>query len=262
MNIIGIIPARMASSRFPNKPMVKILGLPMIGHVYYRTRMCPFLSDVWVATCDEEIFHYIESISGKAVMTANTHLRASDRGAEALIKIEKEGHKPDYVAMVQGDEPMLNPLMLDELVGPVVANNQADVINLIARIKSSEEFENENVVKVVLDQQGFVLYFSREPIPSRKKYTDDVPMWKQLGLILFRHDALLQYTNMSPTPLEIIESVDMNRFLEYGIKIKTVSTKFMSFGVDVPSDLLSVEPFIKIDPITRKYLPEPIRQGA
>lgn len=255
MNIIAIIPARMASSRFPGKPMVMINGMPMIGHVCKRSCMCTSLSNVWVATCDREIVDYVESIGGRAVMTADTHQRASDRAAEALLKIEElTGKTIDYVAMVQGDEPMLDPKMIDELVSPVLNDPKLQVTNLITRIDSSEEFENPNVVKVVLDQHDSALYFSREPIPSRKKYKGDIPMWKQLGLILFSRKALLDYTRMAPTPLEIIESVDMNRFLEHGVKIRMVLTTHRVFGVDVPEDLQTVGLLIRKDPLTEKYL--------
>jgi 3-deoxy-manno-octulosonate cytidylyltransferase (CMP-KDO synthetase) len=255
MNVVAIIPARMASTRFPNKPMIGILGMPMIGHVYYRSKMCKSLMDVWVATCDREIVDYMESIGGKSVMTADTHQRASDRAAEALLEIEKiTGNSIDYVAMIQGDEPMLNPGLIDELVAPTNNDPELQVTNLITKIDSPEEFENANVVKVVLDQQAFALYFSREPIPSRKKYTGDVPMWKQLGLILFSRKALLNYTKMTPTPLEVIESVDMNRFLEHGLRIKMVPTVHRIYGVDVPKDLQAVEPLLRDDPLTKKYL--------
>jgi 3-deoxy-manno-octulosonate cytidylyltransferase (CMP-KDO synthetase) len=256
MNMIAVIPARMASSLFPDKPMAKILGMPMIGHVYSRSRMCPCLSDVWVATCDQEIVDYVESIGGKAVMTADTHQRASDRSAEALLKIERiTGKAIDYVAMIQGDEPMLNPQMVDDLVAPLADNPGLPVVNLMERINSPEDFANPNVVKVVVDQEGFALYFSREPIPSRKKYEGEIPMWKQLGIILFSRNALLDYTRMNPTSLEIIESVDMNRFLEHGIKIKMIPTVHKSIGVDVPADIDIVEPQMRQDALLGKYLP-------
>jgi len=256
MNVVAIIPARMASSRFPEKPMAEILGMPMIGHVYHRSKMCTCLSDVWVATCDQEIVDYIESIGGNAVMTADTHQRASDRAAEALLKIEENADKPiDYVAMIQGDEPMLDPQMIDDLVAPVLHDPGLQVTNLIEMIHSQEDFENANAVKVVLDQEGFALYFSREPIPSRKKYTGEIPMWKQLGIILFSRKALLDYTRMTPTPLEIIESVDMNRFLEHGIKIKMIPTVNKTCGVDVPEDIDIVESLLRKDALIEKYLP-------
>jgi len=255
MYIIGIIPARLAASRFPNKPMASILGMPMIGHVYQRAKMCPQLNDVWVATCDEEIFKYIHSIGGKAVMTADMHQRASDRAAEAVVKIEQmEGVKVDYVAMIQGDEPMLMPGMIDDLINPVVKDPTLKITNLINEIATEEEFNSPNVVKVVLDLNDFVLYFSREPIPSKRKYNGVLPMWKQLGIILFDKDLLLEYIKLPPTPLEIIESVDMNRLLEHGRRIKMVKTTFKSCGVDMPADVKFVEAQLKTDPLIEKYL--------
>lgn len=255
MYIIGIIPARLAASRFPNKPMTPILGMPMIGHVYHRAKMCPHLNDVWVATCDEEIFNYIHSIGGKAVMTGDYHQRASDRAAEAVVKIEQiESVKVDYVAMIQGDEPMLMPGMIDDLINPVIKDPALKITNLINEILTEEEFNSANVVKVVFDLNDFVLYFSREPIPSKRKYNGILPMWKQLGIILFDKNLLLEYINLPPTPLEIIESVDMNRLLEHGRPIKMVKTTFKSCGVDVPSDVPFIEKQLKNDPLVKKYL--------
>lgn len=255
MNIVGIIPARMAASRFPDKPMAPILGMPMIGHVYLRSRFCKGLADVWVATCDEVILNYIHSIGGKAVMTADTHQRASDRAAEALLKIEEStGRRVDYAAMIQGDEPMLAPDMLDDLIRPVLENPQIRVTNLINRIEDDEEFNNSNVVKVVRDREGFALYFSREPIPSKRKFSGELPRWKQLGIILFSREALLDYIGLTPTPLEIIESVDMNRFLEHGIRIKMVETTFKSSGVDVPADVPYVEKQLRQDRLLNQYM--------
>ncbi len=189
-------------------------------------------------------------------MTADTHQRASDRAAEAFLKIEERTGNPiDYVAMIQGDEPMLAPQMVDDPVAPVFQDPGLQVTNLIEMIHSQEDFENANVVKVVLDREGFALYFSREPIPSRKKYAGEIPMWKQLGIILFSRKALLDYTRMTPTPLEIIESVDMNRFLEHGIKIKMIPTVHNACGVDVPADIDTVEPLLRKDALIEKYLP-------
>ena len=186
MNIVGIIPARLASSRFPNKPLAKILGIPMIGHVYLRCRMCKALSEVYVATCDKEVVEYIESIGGKAIMTADTHERASDRTAEALLKIEKEtGKRVDIVVMIQGDEPMVTPEMITNAVKPLIDDNSIKVSNLMANLKTKEEHEDANEVKIVVDKNNYALYFSREPIPSRKKGVENVPMLKQVCIIPF-----------------------------------------------------------------------------
>jgi 3-deoxy-manno-octulosonate cytidylyltransferase (CMP-KDO synthetase) len=254
MNIIGIIPARMASTRFPDKPMAKILGIPMIGHVYYRSSMCKLLNDVWVATCDPEIFDYVRSAGGKAVMTADTHERASDRAAEAMTKIEQEtGKKIDIVVMIQGDEPMLFPEMIDLAVKPMIDDTSIDIVNLMGKIKTREEQEDPNTVKVVVDLQGFALYYSREPIPSWKKGATNVPMLKQVPIIPFKRDFLLKFNHLSPTPLEIVESVDMMRVLEHGYKVKMVLEEFETYGVDTPEDLMKVECIMKNDRLVSEY---------
>ncbi len=214
MNIISIIPARMGSSRFPGKPMADILGIPMIGHVYRRVKMSNSLSEVYVATCDKEICDYIESIGGKAVMTSDCHERCSDRCAEAMLKIEEStGSKCDIMVMVQGDEPLTFPQMIDEAIAPMLDDSSVVITNLMADLPTLSDFENPNEVKVVVDKHLNALYFSREPIPSRKKGVLDVPMKKQVCVIPFRRDFLLEYNVMEPTPLEIIESVDMMHIL-------------------------------------------------
>ena len=248
MNIISIIPARMGSSRFPGKPMADILGMPMIGHVYKRVKMSELLSEVYVATCDNEIYDYIKSIGGKAIMTSDCHERCSDRCAEAMIKIEKqENKKVDIMVMVQGDEPLTFPQMINEAVNPMINDNNIKITNLVADIKNVEEFEDPNEVKVVMDKQNNALYFSREPIPSRKKGVLEVPMKKQVCVIPFARDFLLEYNEMEPTPLEIIESVDMMRILENGMKVKMVPTKYETKAVDTQEDLNRVIDMMKKD---------------
>jgi 3-deoxy-manno-octulosonate cytidylyltransferase (CMP-KDO synthetase) len=241
MNILAIIPARMGSSRFPGKPLAKILGKPMIGHVYERVSKSPLLTLTSVATCDKEIFDYIESIGGSAVMTADTYDRASDRCAEALLKLEvKHKIRFDIVVMVQGDEPMTHPDMIAEAVLPMINDATIKVVNLLGEIKDMIEFEDRNCIKVVYDLNLNALYFSREPIPTTSK-SDKVPMWKQVCVIPFRRDYLLEYTRLKPTPLEIAESVDMMRILENGIKVRMVPTSHISRAVDTPEDLKLVE---------------------
>lgn len=255
MKVIGIIPARLASTRFPNKPMADIFGMPMIGHCYKRSKMSSLLSDVYVATCDQEIYNFINSIGGKAVMTATTHERASDRTAEALLKIEKStGNKVDIVVMLQGDEPMIKPEMIQAAVRPLIDSKEIKVSNLYSNIKTIEEFENPNEVKVVIDKNQFALYFSREPIPSRKKGVGDVPMYKQVCIIPFDRNFLLEYNNMEQTPLEIIESVDMMRILENGIKIKMVHTTHETYSVDTHEDLVNVINKMGSDDLIKRYL--------
>lgn len=255
MNIIGIIPARLASSRLPNKPMADILGMPMIGHVYLRSKLSTMLKEVYVATCDQEIAVYIASIGGKAIMTADTHERASDRSAEALLKIEKEAKENvDIIVMIQGDEPMVTPEMISAAVQPLLEESDLNITNLMASMKTKEEHEDPAEVKVVVDKNHNALYFSREPIPSRKKGVDNVPMLKQVCIIPFRRDFLLEYNNMKQTPLEIIESVDMNRLLENGIRIKMVMREEETYSVDTIADLENVNDKMKNDPLLTKYL--------
>lgn len=254
MNIAGIIPARMASTRFPGKPLAEICGMPMIGHVYFRSRMCRMLNDVYVATCDKEIAAYIESVGGKAVMTADTHQRASDRAAEAMIKIEERtGQRIDIPVMIQGDEPMIYPEMIAEVIRPVLEDDSLQVANLMAPLKSREDCDDPNVVKVVTDIDHFALYFSRESIPSRKKWAKEMTTYKQIAIIPFKRDFLIKFNGLNLTPLEIIESVDMLRVLEHGYKIKMVLTSYDIYGVDTPDDLRKVEALLSKDPLFTRY---------
>lgn len=174
-------------------------------------------------------------------MTSDKHERASDRCAEALIKIEQEDNlKYDIVVMVQGDEPMIHPDMISEALQPLLDNPEVLVVNLMGEIKNTAEFEDRNCIKVVCDLDSNALYFSREAIPTRSK-VDEIPMGKQVCIILFRRDFLIEYTQMKPTPLEIAESVDMMRILEHGMKVRMVPTKYSNQSVDTPEDLCKVE---------------------
>ena len=255
MRIIGIIPARMESSRFPGKPLAHILGMPMIGHVYHRCKMSNILDEVYVATCNTEIYDYIESLGGKAIMTANTHERASDRAAEALNIIEEDiGQKIEIIVMMQGDEPMVKPSMIEDAVKPLIDDPTLPVSNLMSAIKTEQEWNDPNEVKVVTDCNNNALYFSRQPIPSNKKFNDQISAFKQVAVIPFRRDWLIKYTKLTPTPLEIIESVDMNRFLEHGLTVKLVETNFETLAVDTLKDLKNVEIKMKNDILLKEYL--------
>lgn len=255
MNILGIIPSRMASTRFPGKPLAAICGIPMVGHVYYRSIMSKALTDTYVATCDKEIYQYIESIGGKTIMTSASHERACDRVAEAMLKIEKKtGAKIDIVVMIQGDEPMLFPKMIDMALGPVLRDRSIEVVNLMAPLKSIEEYEDPHEVKVVVDNNNFALYFSREPIPSRKKCGRVIPMYKQVAIIPFRRNFLIKFNKLTPTKLEKIESVDMLRILEHGLKIKMVFSEYLTYSVDSKQDLEKVERLMKNDVLLNRYI--------
>ena len=255
MIAVGIIPARMSSTRFPGKPMALIHGIPMIGHCYFRVRMCSDLIETYVATCDREIYNYIESIGGRAIMTSTTHERASDRTAEAMVKIEEEiGKEIDILVMVQGDEPMDTPTMISDALRPIREDETVDVVNLMGRIESVEEFEDSNTVKVVVDPNDNAIYFSREPIPSRRKSATSVPMLKQICVIPFRRAYLLAYNRTPETPLEKIESVDMMRVIESGGSVRMVFTEEVSYGVDTEEDREKVEKIMATDTLMYQYL--------
>lgn len=251
--IIGIIPARMASSRFPGKPLVPICGIPMVGHVYLRSIMSELLDEVYVATCDKEIADYIFSISGKVVMTASIHERASDRVAEALLKVEDGEHKADIIVMIQGDEPMVFPQMIGEAIKPLIEDEQLQVVNLMAKLNSEEDCQNPNIVKVVVDINNFALYFSREPIPSSKKSAGIIFGDKQVPIIPFRRDFLFTFNKLNSTPLENAESIDMLRALEHGYKVKMINTEYEVYEVDTLQDLEKVEKMMQNDNLFLKY---------
>jgi len=250
MKLAAIIPARMAATRFPGKPLAHICGLPMIEHVRRRVTMCPILDEVVVATCDEEIKKTVSDAGGKVIMTDNTHERCTDRIAEAATKIDA-----DVIINVQGDEPLVMPQMIIELTRPFFDDSELLAANLVTRIVDEEEFQNPNAPKIVTNRMGDILYISREPIPSSKKTnTYNYVKLKQLGLIAFRSDFLQVFTRLEPTPLEIIESVDMMRAVEHGYRVKAVEIKGRMIGVDLPEDINYVEKVLISDPLMKKYL--------
>jgi 3-deoxy-manno-octulosonate cytidylyltransferase (CMP-KDO synthetase) len=254
MKILGVIPARMNSSRFKGKPLAKIHGLSMIGHCYLRSKMCSDLTDLYVATCDKEIFDYIHSIGGKAVMTSADHDRASDRSAEAMLEIEKKNNfKFDIVTMIQGDEPMLTPSMISESFTPIIKNENIRVTNLMSEIDEISEFQDPNEVKVVVNKKNEAIYFSREPIPSTKKSNDAIIKLKQVCIISFKRDFLIKFNEMEQTLLEKIESIDMLRVIENNEIVKMVLTKTKTWSVDTIEDLEKVENKMKHDELMKLY---------
>ena len=253
MNILGIIPCRMAS-RFPNKPLVEIQGMPMIKHIYKRSIMSKEIDEIFVATCDESIVDFCNSNDLNFVLTSNEHERATERCAEALIKIEKKLNKNfDVIVMIQGDEPLIYPQMLDSLVKPFIIDNSLQVCNLIYKIKKDIDVNNQNVVKVIKDINSNAIYFSREAIPSNKLYKKNISYYKQLGLISFSRESILKFISLAPTDFEIIESVDMNRFIENNIQIKLVETTYESKGVDTYEDFLVVNDVMENDDLFLSY---------
>lgn len=248
MKIVAIIPARMASSRFPGKPLAPLLGLPMIEHVYRRAALCNKLSDVFVATCDPQIQRAVEQFGGRSIMTSPLHQRGTDRIAEAVRHIPA-----DIVVNIQGDEPLLHPEMIGQALRPLIRDRAISCVNLMAPILSDSDFLDPNEIKVVVDHKSFALYMSRSPIPSTVHGGGKDPRLKQVCVIPFRRRALMLFRRLQPTPLEKAESIDMMRFIENRIPVKMVLTSHVTQSVDTPEDGRHAERLLRADPLTRLY---------
>jgi len=249
MKTIAVIPARMGSSRFPGKPLAMILGRTMIEHIYKRVSMSKSLEATYIATCDEEIKQVAQNFGAPVIMTANTHERASDRVAEAIAQIDA-----DLIVMVQGDEPMTHPKMIDTAVAPFKDDLQLDCVNLVKSIDNEADFYSTNTIKVIMNQRGDALYMSRQPIPTLNKLGfEHTVAHKQVCIIPFRRATLIDYSRLPSTPLEQLESVDMLRLLEHGYRVKMVKTEFDTQAVDTEDDLIRVTKLMESDLLMTSY---------
>jgi 3-deoxy-manno-octulosonate cytidylyltransferase (CMP-KDO synthetase) len=249
MRIIAIIPARMGSSRFPGKPLARILGRPMIEHVYWRAAICDLLDAVYVATCDEEIRRVAEGFGAPVLMTSPAHERASDRVAEAAAALDA-----DIVVMIQGDEPMITPGMIASAVAPMIGAPSVACVNLARRIVNWEEYVDRNTIKVVMNVHGDALYFSRAPIPTLDfGGVERGEAFKQVCVIPFRRDFLREFALLPQTPLERAESIDMLRVIENGRRVRIAPTEVAIHAVDTAEDLRLVESLMKDDPLIHRY---------
>ncbi len=243
MNITAIIPARYASTRLPGKPLLDIAGKPMIQHVYERARDAELVNRVIVATDDMRIFDAVKGFGGEVVMTSDTHNSGTDRLAEVATSLES-----DIIVNVQGDEPLIDPAMIDEAIRPLMENSTIVMGSLKAEIRDEAELNNPNLVKVVVDRNDFALYFSRYPIPY---FRDASPLslltghFKHIGLYVYRRDFLLEYAGMPQTPLEEAEKLEQLRALENGYRIKVPTTRLQSIGVDTEDELERVRRLLK-----------------
>jgi 3-deoxy-manno-octulosonate cytidylyltransferase (CMP-KDO synthetase) len=250
MKIAAVIPVRMGSSRFPGKPLTPIMGRTMVEHVYQRTALCPGLDGgVYIATPDEEIARSVESFGGQVIMTSPDHTRASDRVAEAAEQLDA-----DIVVLIQGDEPLITPEMVELSYQPLLEDKTIFCTNLVRRIDTREEYEDRNTIKVVMDHQGFALYFSREPIPTiHNNDFSSIKAYKQVCIIPYPKQFLLDFARMEPTGLEIVESIDMLRIMEHGLRVKMVECTQVTHSVDVPNDVKIVERLMENDPVLALY---------
>ena len=238
MRIIGIIPARWGSTRFEGKVLAEIAGRPMIQHVWERARQSCRLNEVIIAGDTPQICQAAQRFSAKAVLTSKDHRSGTDRIAEAVRSIEA-----DIIVNIQGDEPLLSPKVIDQLVETMLADASCTMTTVINPIENKSELENPNVVKVVIDYEGYALYFSRSVIPYNRRKVGDGRMtyYKHVGLYAYTRDFLLRITRLPPSFLETMEQLEQLRVLEAGCKIKTCLTDYESIGVDTPEDLRRVE---------------------
>jgi 3-deoxy-manno-octulosonate cytidylyltransferase (CMP-KDO synthetase) len=256
MKIVSIVPARMKSGRFPGKPMAKILGMPMIGHCYLRSRLSKTVQGTYAAVCDQEVFDYVRSLGGEAIMTKDTHEMCTDRVVEATLIVEKQlGSKVDVVVNIQGDQPMVYPEMVDAVVRPLMEDPTLESASLMYPMKSDEAHDDPNRIKIVVDKNFNLLYMSREPIPSRKKWKPPVPLprYVHVALTAFRRDFLMHFGTLPMSPLERVEAIDNLRVIENGYRMKMAVTDIETETVDVPHDIEVVERMMKGDPLLSKY---------
>jgi len=245
MNFIGIIPARYASTRFPGKPLIKIKGKTMIHRVYEQAQKT--LDHVWVATDDHRIENEVLNFEGNVVMTGKNHQSGTDRIAEATDIIQQERNRTfDVVINIQGDEPFIRPEQIDELV-KCFDDETVDIATLVRQIEKNSEIFNPDLPKVVMNQNNEALYFSRSPVP----YLRNVPKeeWqyhysylKHVGMYAYRADVLKAITKIQPSQLEKAESLEQNRWLEWGYKIKVSYTNYESYSIDTPDDIADLPP--------------------
>lgn len=247
--IVVIVPARMASSRFPGKPLVALHGLPMVEHVRRRAALPEAgVDEVIVATCDLSIRDAVAAAGGTAVMTADTHERCTDRIEEAARALDA-----GIVVMVQGDEPLLLPEAVRQIAAPLVEDSSIVCTNLLSPLESDDDRRNPDIVKAACALDGDVMYFSRAPIPLFRSVVA-VPVYRQTGIMAFRMDLLRRYATLRETPLERAESVDMFRLLEHGYRIRGVRVEYRTVGVDRPEDVPGVERRLREDPVQRTLL--------
>ena len=252
--IIGVIPARMGSGRFPGKPLFEIAGMPMLEHVWHRASMFNKWDELLIATCDDEIKDFADSKNIPCIMTSSKHERALDRVAEAIENIDFEVKESDIVLNVQGDEPMMRPDMINATVKPMTDNIDVNGVVLAMPIISQEQYYDPNTLKIIHNLQGDILYTSRAPIPYCEEWSTHIDAKRIYGIFGFRWGFLKQFTTMPESPLEIVEACDSNRLYDNGLTQRVACYPYVdSFAVDTPEDAVKVESYIKADPYWGEY---------
>ena len=254
MKIIGIVPARMKASRFPGKPLHPICARPMIEHVFERARMFAGWDGLFIATCDGEIRDFAKIKGYPVIMTADTHTRALDRVAEAVEKCGMDVDENDIVLNVQGDEPMMRPDMIDAVIRPLLDDGDVEASMLCVPIIDEEQYRNPDIVKIVHDLKGNVLFTSRSPIPYGETFSPELGAKRVGGIFAFRLHALRWFTGQKESPLEIAEACDSNRIYDNGRSQRIAPIVYRPyFSVDSPEDAARVEGAMKDDPLWGAY---------
>ena len=248
MDAIGIIPARYGSTRFEGKVIKDLCGKPVVQHVYERAKKAKLLDDLIIAADDDRILKVVEGFGGKAVFTSKSHSTGTDRLTEVVNAIDVK-----IVVNIQGDEPLINPMVIDDLVRAMKSDPTIAMATVVKKSYSQEEFKSRDVVKAVIDQKNFALYFSRSPIPTLLRLpTPAVPeeteekngkekkknfFYKHIGIYAYNKDFLFTFKKLPASTLEKHERLEQLRALEHGYKIKVIETNFETVGVDTPEDL-------------------------
>lgn len=253
--IIGIVPARMAASRFPGKPLFPILGRPMVDHVFCRAQLYDGWDELVLATCDVEIEAFANAKGYPVLMTGSHHARALDRVAEAVTKLKTPPSEDDIIVCVQGDEPMMQPNMFDVLVAPIKRDPTIPCTVLAMHITDEEIWRNPDTVKVISNEKGEVLYTSRAPVPFCKgAFTPDLGARRIYGIFAFRWKYLKAFTCHPETRLERLEACDSNRILDMSFRQYIAPyPSLKSYSVDSPEDIALVESNMRDDPCWGKY---------
>lgn len=245
MKVVGVIPARMESSRLPGKPLIDIEGLPMVVHVFKRAQVCKDLDEVHVATDSYKIFEVVKKYGGRPIMTSSKHKTGTDRVAEAINGIDA-----DIIVNIQGDEPLLHPKHISKVIEPLKKEDDIQVAILVTPYTKKE---SPSDIKAVLDLNKNILYCSRTDLPSNTR-SEVNSMWKMCFLVPFKREFLLKYTSWEQTPLEKIEFNEYLRILEHGFKIRAVPVDNAYISVDTPEDLIEVRRLMKADKLKCRYI--------
>ena len=243
---LGVIPARMASSRFPGKPLEKILGIPMLAHCYERALLSKACDKLVIATPDKEIMNWAKNHEIPVILTGHHHKRATERAQETLDILSEQGETYDFILLLQGDEPQIFPDDIKNL-SDAFCGSELEIVNLVYPI-NGDDLDNPSVVKAIMSNTSKISFFTRAHVPNRS----DKAM-RQLGMIGFTFAALTQYTNLQPTPLEELESIDMMRLLENDYEISALISSSPILGVDNPDDIVKAEIMMAKDLFLETY---------